>query len=287
MVWAIVATGVVVVAVIVALVLRGRKGGSAQKCAGCGRNLVAGWSQCPFCGRVADAAGQPEAQPGMAGQGQQGQPGMAMGAPPQQMGGSWTVQPGQIQGMPPGMSFANGHANGANGAMAAAAGAYGQAQFGQPGLPGGTGPMPNFGAPPGYSPPPMTLPPPSPEQWAAMAPQQQMMQQVQQPQAQAGVPGQGMLEFIRGPLVGRVVTIAQARDPDGAIRIGSDQRNSIVLPDPSVSRRHAAIRQTGPQFELADLGSTNGIYVNGAKVARHQLRPGDVIRLGGSELVFK
>jgi len=281
MVWAIVAAGTVVaIIVVIILVRRGKSGAAAVRCAGCGRNLVAGWSQCPFCGRVAEVPG----------------------AQPAAVGGSWTVQPGAMQpgaGLAAGSGPGNGYMNG-NGAM----GPYGS----QPGYPnaaqnsGMYAPAPGFGAPEGYQAPAMTLPPPSPEQWAAMAPQLAQMAQhlpPAMPMQQPGMPGmpgpgglmrgpvQGMLEFIRGPLVGRVLTLSQAQDRDGAIRIGSDPKNSIVLPDPSVSRRHAAIRQQGAVFELADLGSTNGIYVNGAKVARHQLQAGDVIRLGGSELVFK
>jgi pSer/pThr/pTyr-binding forkhead associated (FHA) protein len=40
-------------------------------------------------------------------------------------------------------------------------------------------------------------------------------------------------------------------------------------------------------YELADLGSTNGIYVNGHRVPKKTLEEGDVIRVGNSELIFR
>jgi len=40
-------------------------------------------------------------------------------------------------------------------------------------------------------------------------------------------------------------------------------------------------------YELADLGSTNGVYVNGHKVPKKTLEPGDIIRVGNTEAVFK
>ena len=61
----------------------------------------------------------------------------------------------------------------------------------------------------------------------------------------------------------------------------------LVLADPAVSRKHAGIRKVESNYELADLGSTNGVYVNGEKVAKKKLALGDVIRVGTTEMVFK
>ena len=55
----------------------------------------------------------------------------------------------------------------------------------------------------------------------------------------------------------------------------------------AVSRKHAAIRKVDSNYELADLGSTNGVYVNGHKVPKKTLEAGDIIRVGNTEAVFK
>ena len=69
--------------------------------------------------------------------------------------------------------------------------------------------------------------------------------------------------------------------------LGSVAGNTVVLADPAVSRKHAGIRKIDSTYELADLGSTNGIYVNGHKVPKKTLESGDIIRIGNSEAVFR
>jgi hypothetical protein len=68
--------------------------------------------------------------------------------------------------------------------------------------------------------------------------------------------------------------------------IGRSKGCEIQLSDPNVSRRHAEVRQEGATYWLVDLDSTNGIEVNGRKLKRAKLEPGDKIVLGSSELVF-
>lgn len=71
------------------------------------------------------------------------------------------------------------------------------------------------------------------------------------------------------------------------IRIGRDDTNDWVLTDPNVSRNHAEILQnSGGHFEIVDLRSMNGTYVNGQKVKREPLRTGDTIRIGQVEKKF-
>jgi hypothetical protein len=69
--------------------------------------------------------------------------------------------------------------------------------------------------------------------------------------------------------------------------IGSVAGNTVVLADPAVSRKHAGIRKVDGNYELADLGSTNGVYVNGHKVPKKTLEVGDIIRVGNTEAVFR
>jgi pSer/pThr/pTyr-binding forkhead associated (FHA) protein len=74
--------------------------------------------------------------------------------------------------------------------------------------------------------------------------------------------------------------------PPGAV-LGRSRDCDIVLEDPGVSRRHAEIRPTEDDWVLADLGSTNGVRVNGRTLrGKHALQRGDRIELGHTELVF-
>lgn len=68
------------------------------------------------------------------------------------------------------------------------------------------------------------------------------------------------------------------------VRIGRGNENEIVLPDFSVSRRHASVRHDAEGWAVHDLGSTNGIQVNRVSVRRALLRPGDKIKVGIFEL---
>jgi hypothetical protein len=90
------------------------------------------------------------------------------------------------------------------------------------------------------------------------------------------------LDFILGPLTGQRHELR-----DEMTTLGSVGGNSIVLADPAVSKKHAAIRRLGGQYELADLGSTNGIYVNGHKMPKKALVTGDIVRIGNTEAVFR
>jgi len=90
------------------------------------------------------------------------------------------------------------------------------------------------------------------------------------------------LEFILGPMANQTLPLT-----DEVTTIGSVAGNTVVLADPAVSRKHAGIRKIESNYELADLGSTNGVYVNGHKVPKKTLEPGDIIRVGNTEAIFK
>jgi hypothetical protein len=71
--------------------------------------------------------------------------------------------------------------------------------------------------------------------------------------------------------------------------LGRSRECDIVLDDANVSRRHAEIRPSGGSWVVRDLGSTNGVKVNGRRLepSRPQsLAPGDVIEMGTSRVVF-
>jgi hypothetical protein len=69
-------------------------------------------------------------------------------------------------------------------------------------------------------------------------------------------------------LAGERMTIGRSRDCE------------IVIDDPNVSRRHAELRKTIEGWMIVDLGSTNGVKVNGQRVHEDVLSPGDEITLG-------
>jgi hypothetical protein len=66
--------------------------------------------------------------------------------------------------------------------------------------------------------------------------------------------------------------------------IGRRRECDLVLSDPQASRTHARISPRDGDFVLEDLGSTSGTLVNGQRIQRHVLRPGDEIQIGQTRL---
>lgn len=71
------------------------------------------------------------------------------------------------------------------------------------------------------------------------------------------------------------------------IVIGRLEGCDVIVEDPSLSRRHAEIRREGDEWVLIDLGSTNGTEVNGKRVNRHRLAPGDRLTFGETTFEFR
>jgi hypothetical protein len=69
--------------------------------------------------------------------------------------------------------------------------------------------------------------------------------------------------------------------------IGRSRETDIPLGDPNVSRRHAEVRLEDGGYWIVDLGSTNGIEVNGKRVDRARLEHDDRIVIGKTELTFE
>lgn len=70
------------------------------------------------------------------------------------------------------------------------------------------------------------------------------------------------------------------------INIGRRADNHLSIEDPRVSRLHAQLRAMKGQYVLFDLNATGGTFVNGERITKASLHPGDVISLAGVLLVF-
>lgn len=94
-------------------------------------------------------------------------------------------------------------------------------------------------------------------------------------------PESAMLIIHRGPNRGERFLLDS---PETSI--GRQGDNDVLLDDVTVSRKHANIRRAGERFELVDLGSLNGTYVNNNSIARATLTSGDEIQFGKFHMLF-
>src|SRR3712207_6738658 len=89
------------------------------------------------------------------------------------------------------------------------------------------------------------------------------------------------LIIVEGPLAGQTVPLTST-----GTSVGRDVNSGICLPDLRVSRQHCTIEQSGQAWELRDLGSANGTFVNSIPVRTHRLADGDRISVGESTFLF-
>ena len=94
-------------------------------------------------------------------------------------------------------------------------------------------------------------------------------------------PGVGMLVVTRGPNSGSryaldVELVTAGRHPDSV----------IFLDDITVSRRHAEVRQVTGGYQVTDVGSLNGTYLNRERVETAMLTDGDELQIGTFKLLF-
>jgi hypothetical protein len=101
----------------------------------------------------------------------------------------------------------------------------------------------------------------------------------------------GPVEQVQGTRP-RALLVAEGRRhvvPPGGVLLGRSRDCDVVLADANVSRRHAEVRPGAAGiWTIADLGSTNGVRINGRQIAGTQpLAAGDRIVLGTAEIAFE
>lgn len=70
------------------------------------------------------------------------------------------------------------------------------------------------------------------------------------------------------------------------INIGRHSDNDLVIPDQFASRHHAQLRAINHRYVIFDVGSSGGLILNGKRITQATLEPGDVIRIGESNLIY-
>ena len=90
------------------------------------------------------------------------------------------------------------------------------------------------------------------------------------------------LRIISGPLSGH--TFVADRDD---IMVGRSPTATVRISDPYVSRQHCRLRYAQGTWFIQDLNSTSGTFVNGRRVNATVLRPGDLIQIGQTQMIFE
>ncbi len=91
------------------------------------------------------------------------------------------------------------------------------------------------------------------------------------------------VEVIQGPEKGRVIDV-----PDAGETVIGRESEEFALADSTVSRRHSQLARVDGHWEIDDLGSANGTFVNGIKIGKTtRLYTGDQIRCGNTLMVFE
>ena len=93
--------------------------------------------------------------------------------------------------------------------------------------------------------------------------------------------GVGMLVVTRGPNSGSRYALDEP-----LVTAGRHPDSVIFLDDITVSRRHAEVRRVGGGYEVCDVGSLNGTYLNRERVETAKLNDGDELQIGTFKLLF-
>ena len=85
----------------------------------------------------------------------------------------------------------------------------------------------------------------------------------------------GRFDWVFPELAGRLTAVADAR-----LTLGRDPDCDVPLPGEQTSRRHAEVWRSGYVVSVRDLGSTNGVFLNGERVTEAHLKSRDILRVG-------
>jgi two-component system cell cycle response regulator len=97
----------------------------------------------------------------------------------------------------------------------------------------------------------------------------------------SALPNRPVLTLLSGVNAGQTFSIERS-----ATVIGRARDAWVRLDDVGISRHHASIRRAGPaEFVIEDTGSTNGVYVNGARIQTARLVSGDQVQVGSEVLL--
>jgi pSer/pThr/pTyr-binding forkhead associated (FHA) protein len=93
----------------------------------------------------------------------------------------------------------------------------------------------------------------------------------------------GLLTVVAGPDRGRTFLVKEGVP----LLLGRGPACTVTLSDPQVSRSHCQVEALDGRVTFIDTGSVGGTYVNGERVPRGQLKPGDILTLGVTQLAFR
>jgi ABC-type multidrug transport system ATPase subunit/pSer/pThr/pTyr-binding forkhead associated (FHA) protein len=102
---------------------------------------------------------------------------------------------------------------------------------------------------------------------------------IQQRAVQPTMTGTDDRRLMDGTTIARPPTVVHTIEQH-TVTIGRAPENNVILDDLLVSRRHAELRRSGDRWELRDLGSSNGTYVNGMRITSAVIGPDDVVAIG-------
>ncbi|MFL0808784.1 MAG: FHA domain-containing protein [Agarilytica sp.] len=91
------------------------------------------------------------------------------------------------------------------------------------------------------------------------------------------------MAYLRHYLNGSVVTIYEIKD---TLHIGRHPDCNITIDDPTVSGKHAELSVEPSVCLLKDMGSTNGVRINGDKITQTSIEPGTLFSIGTHEFEY-
>jgi pSer/pThr/pTyr-binding forkhead associated (FHA) protein len=90
------------------------------------------------------------------------------------------------------------------------------------------------------------------------------------------------LVFVSGPNPVSTVQLAKK------VSLGRSNENDVIVADPLISRQHAIIESIGGGYQVTDLNSANGTFINDAPLTSPaRLHVGDLVKFGGTVFRFQ